>query len=390
MMLEHTAVVSSRGSARWTRGHPWIFSSDVVERPGDVAGLARVTEQNGRPLGWALWSPQSEIALRLLSREADAPDDAWFAARVAGAVARRATLAAEANAYRLIHGEGDGLPSCVADRYDRWIVVQLLSAGLETYRDTVVHALKAAAPWCEGILARHDVPVRGREGLPMGVELLWGDVPRTVEVREHGVRYLAAPWDGQKTGAFLDQREHRVLVGQVSRGRGLDCFAYHGSFALHMAQRCEHVVALDISAPALERAAEHAALNGLTNIEPVVADAFEELKRRERARERFDTIVVDPPAFAKSKGALAAAMRGYHEVNLRAMRLLAPGGTLFTASCSFHLRKAEFLAMLEGAAKDSGRRLALRQLTTQGLDHPEIVTIPETGYLKGAVLEAVD
>jgi 23S rRNA (cytosine1962-C5)-methyltransferase len=295
-----------------------------------------------------------------------------------------------ANAYRLVHGEGDGLPSCVVDRYDRWVVVQLLSAGIETQREVLVEAIREAAPWCEGILARHDVPVRGREGLALGVELLWGDVPRTVEVREHGVRYLAAPWDGQKTGAFLDQREHRALVGTMSRGRGLDCFAYHGSFALHMAPRCETVVALDISAPALARAAEHAALNGLSNVTPVVADAFDELKRRERARERFDTIVVDPPAFAKSKGALAAALRGYHEVNLRAMRLLAPGGVLYTASCSFHLRKPEFLAMVEGAAKDSGRRLALRHLTTQGLDHPEIVTIPETGYLKGAVLEALD
>jgi 23S rRNA (cytosine1962-C5)-methyltransferase len=390
MILAHTAVVSSRGSARWTRGHPWIFSSDVAERPGDRAGIAQVTEANGRPLGWALWSPGSEIALRLLTRDTEAPDAAWFERAVATAVARRSSLEAHANAFRLVHGEGDGLPSVVADRYDRWIVVQLLSAGVETCREALVSALRTAAPWCEGILARHDVPVRGREGLPMGVELLWGDVPRTVEVREHGVRYLAAPWDGQKTGAFLDQREHRVLVGGLSRGRGLDCFAYHGSFALHMAQRCETVVALDISAPALERAAEHAALNGFTNIEPVVADAFDELKRRERARERFDTIVVDPPAFAKSKGALAAALRGYHEVNLRAMRLLGPSGTLFTASCSFHLRKPEFLAMLEAAAKDSGRRLALRQLTTQGLDHPEIVTIPETGYLKGAVLQAVD
>ncbi|MCU0623154.1 MAG: class I SAM-dependent rRNA methyltransferase, partial [Gemmatimonadaceae bacterium] len=319
-----------------------------------------------------------------------APDAAWLARQVAAAMARRAPLEVHTNAYRLIHGEGDGLPSFVADRYDRWIVVQLLSAGLEAWRDAAVEALRAAAPWCEGILARHDVPVRTREQLPQRVELLWGDVPREVEVREHGVRYLAAPWDGQKTGAFLDQREHRVLVGSLARGRGLDCFAYHGSFALHMAARCDEVLALDVSAPALDRAVANAARNGLANVVPVVADAFDELKRRERARERFDTIVVDPPAFAKSKAALPDALRGYHEVNLRAMRLLAPGGRLFSASCSFHLRKPEFLAMLEGAAKDSGRRVALRGLTAQGLDHPELLTVPETGYLKGAVLEALD
>ena len=385
------AVVSNRGSARWTRGHPWIFASDVMERPEADAGVVAVREANGRPIGWGLWSPVSEIALRMLTRDADtAPDAAWLARQVAAAVARRAPLEAHANAYRLVHGEGDGLPSFVADRYDRWIVVQLLSAGLEAWREAVVAALRAAAPWCEGILARHDVPVRNKEKLSQKVECLWGDVPREVEVLEHGVRYLAAPGDGQKTGAFLDQREHRVLVGSLSRGRGLDCFAYHGSFALHMARQCTEVLALDISAPALERATANAARTGLPKVVPLVADAFAALARRARARARFDTIVVDPPAFAKSKAALPDAMRGYHEVNLRAMRLLAPGGTLFTASCSFHLRKADFLAMLEGAAKDSGRRLVLRGLTVQGLDHPELLTVPETGYLKGAVLVAED
>ena len=389
--MSATAVVSNRGSARWTRGHPWIFASDVVARPEADPGVVRVTDPAGRPIGWALWSPSSEIAVRMLIRDGDdAPDAAWLARQVASAVARRAPLESVANAYRLVHGEGDGLPSFVADRYDRWIVVQLLSAGMDAWTEAAVAALRAAAPWCEGILARHDVPVRTKEKLPQRVALLWGDVPREVEVVEHGVRYLAAPWDGQKTGAFLDQREHRVLVGGLARGRGLDCFAYHGSFALHMARRCTEVLALDVSAPALERAAANAARNGIGNVVPVVADAFEELKRRERARERFETIVVDPPAFAKSKAALADAMRGYHEVNLRAMRLLAPGGTLFTASCSFHLRKPEFLGMLEGAAKDSGRRLVLRALTAQGLDHPELLTVPETGYLKGAVVVAED
>lgn len=385
------AEVSARGAARWTRGHPWIFASDVTARPAGHAGVVRVHEPGGRVIGWGLHSPASEIALRMLTRHADdVPDAAWFAARIAAAAARRAPLDAVTNAYRLVHAEADGLPSLVVDRYDRWLVVQLLSAGLEAERAAILAGLRAAAPWCAGMLARHDVPVRGREGLPQGVELLEGEVPREVEVIEHGVRYLAAPWEGQKTGAFLDQREHRVLIGAQARGRGLDCFSYHGSFALHMARGCDEVLALDVSAPALARASENAARNGFTNLVPVVADAFDELKRRERARERFDTIVVDPPAFAKSKHALGDAMRGYHEVNLRAMRLLAPGGTLLTASCSFHLRKADFLTMLEGAARDSGRRLALRQLTGQGLDHPEILTIPETGYLKGALLEALD
>ncbi|MDX2183567.1 MAG: class I SAM-dependent rRNA methyltransferase [Gemmatimonadaceae bacterium] len=384
------AVVSNRGVARWTRGHPWIFTGDVVERPSGAAGVVTVRETSGRVIGDALFSPHSEITLRMLTRGDVRADATWFAATVAAAVQRRASLDAVASAYRLIHGEGDGVPSFVADRYDRWIVVQLLSAGLESQRSVLVEALRAAAPWCEGILARHDVPVRNREKLSQDVEVLWGDVPREIAVQEHGVTYLAAPWDGQKTGAFLDQREHRALIGGLARGRGLDCFSYHGSFALHMARRCESVLALDVSAPALERAVANAARNGLTNVVPVVADAFEELKRRERLKERFETIVVDPPAFAKNRSALANAVRGYHEVNLRAMRLLAPGGTMLTASCSFHLSKPDFLAILEGAAKDSGRRMALRALTAQGVDHPELLTVPETGYLKGAVLVALD
>jgi 23S rRNA (cytosine1962-C5)-methyltransferase len=215
-------------------------------------------------------------------------------------------------------------------------------------------------------------------------------VPQEVEVREHGVRYLAAPWTGQKTGAFLDQRENRALVGRVARGRALDCFSYHGSFALHLARRAEHVVALDVSAAALRRAAENATRNGLTNLETREANAFDFLREAERAGERFDTIVLDPPAFAKTRAALPAALRGYKDINLRAMRLLAPGGLLFTASCSYHLTKPLFLEMLGAAAADSGRRVALRELRGQPLDHPELLTVPETGYIKGALLEAID
>jgi 23S rRNA (cytosine1962-C5)-methyltransferase len=341
-------------------------------------------------LGVALWSPHSEISLRLLDRDADARIDAtWWRDRIAACVARRAPLATTANAYRLVHGEGDALPSLICDKYDRWIVVQLMSAGLETFRDDIVGAIEAAAR-PNGILARNDVPLRKKEGLTLESKLLSGDVPTTVEVLEHGVRYLAAPWDGQKTGAFLDQRENRAFIGAIARGRALDCFSYHGSFALHLARNADRVVALDVSATALDRARENFALNGLTNYELLEANAFEYLKDRERARDRFDTIVLDPPAFAKTRASLPAAIRGYKEINLRAMRLLAPGGLLFTASCSFHLTKALFLEMLDDAAADSGRRIVLRELRGQPMDHPEVLTIPETGYIKGALLQATD
>jgi 23S rRNA (cytosine1962-C5)-methyltransferase len=269
------------------------------------------------------------------------------------------------------------------------VVVQLGSAGIETFRGKIVDALQALTG-ADGILARNDLAVRAKEGLPEAVELLAGDVPRAVEVVEHGVRYLAAPWDGQKTGAFLDQRENRALVGARARGRALDCFSYHGSFALHMARRATHVTALDSSAAALARAAENAALNGFENVTGIEADAFTFLKAAERGGERYDTIVLDPPAFAKTKSALPAAVRGYKEINLRGMRLLAPGGILYTASCSHHLSKALFLDMLHDAAADSGRRLALRGLVGQSSDHPEILTIPETGYIKGALVEALE
>ena len=385
-----TAIVSTRGARRWDAGHPWIFKSDVIERPAAEAGGVRVTDQRGKPLGVALWSPRSEISLRLVDRDADATlDERWWHARIARAIARRNGLDAHANAYRLIHGEGDGIPSLVADRYDRWIVVQLMSAGLEHYRAEVVSALRAIGE-PDGILARNDVPLRTKEGLGTEVELLHGSVPDEIEVHEHGIRYLAAPWRGQKTGAFLDQRENRALVGRIARGSALDCFSYHGSFALHLARQASAVTALDASAHALTRAEENFRRNGFTNGSFVEANAFEYLKARERERARFDTIVLDPPAFAKSRSSLPAALRGYKEINLRAMRLLSPGGLLFTASCSYHLTKPLFLEMLELAAADSGRRIVLRELRGQPVDHPEVLTIPETGYIKGALLEAMD
>ncbi|HUF34555.1 MAG TPA: class I SAM-dependent rRNA methyltransferase [Gemmatimonadales bacterium] len=380
------ARVTARGAERWVRGHPWIYRSDVEEAPA-AAGLVRVHDPRGRFIGQALHSPTSEIRLRLLARGERPVDAAWWRERLAACAARRAGI--DATAWRVVHGEGDGIPSLVVDRYDRWLVVQILSAGLETMRGAILDALgEIFAP--EGILLRHDAAVRKREGLATEPELAAGAVPREIEVREGAVRYLAAPWEGQKTGAFLDQRPNRVLTGTLTRpgGRALDCFTYHGSFALHLAGRADSVLALDASGEALERAAANAALNRLGNIEWRAADAFETLRALARGHDRFDTIVLDPPAFAKSRAAVPAALRGYREINLRAMRCLAPGGVLVTASCSFHVRLPDFLGMLAEAAGDSGRGILLRGVLRQGDDHPEVLTIPETGYLKGAVLEA--
>jgi 23S rRNA (cytosine1962-C5)-methyltransferase len=353
----------------------------------DAAGVCRVRDHRGKCLGVALYSPRSEIRLRMLTRDDRPIDAAWWQERMAASIMARAGI--DATAFRLVHGEGDGLPSLIVDRYDRWLVVQLLSAGIETARADILATLSELIHPA-GILLRNDVAVRRREGLPEEITLAAGSVPEEIEVREGTVRYLAAPWTGQKTGAFLDQRPNRLLAAALTRpgGTALDCFTYHGSFALHLATRAARVTALDSSAAALQRGAANAALNGLRNVEWLEGDAFDMLRRFERERRRFDTVVVDPPAFAKNRSAVLQALRGYKEVNLRAIRLLSPGGVLLTASCSFHVHRPEFLAMLESAAADSGRRLVLTHLLSQGPDHPEVLTIPETGYLKGAVLRA--
>jgi 23S rRNA (cytosine1962-C5)-methyltransferase len=388
--MRNTARITTKGLRRWESGHPWIYRSDVAERPDSEAGVVLVRDSRNRPLGWALWSPKSEISLRFIESNTDIEIDGdWWTERIERAMSRRVGLETVTNAYRVVHGEADGCPSLVVDRYDRWAVVQLMSAGLEAFRhqiiDAIVHVTRV-----DGILARNDAALRGKEGLIRETVNVFGEVPHEIEVDEYGIRYIGAPYTGQKTGAFLDQRENRHLAGQVAKGVALDCFSYHGSFALHLAQNADEVIALDSSAQALERAKQNAALNGIENIDFVETNAFDFLREKEDAEARFDTIVLDPPAFAKTRSSIPAALRGYKDINMRAMRLLTRGGMLFTASCSFHLSKSLFLDMLESAAADSGRRIALREIRGQPLDHPEILTIPETGYIKGALLEALD
>ena len=386
---ERNTIVSAKGAARWAAGHPWIYRSDVHAEPHDDPGIITVTDRRGRHLGQALYSPASEIRLRLLTRGTEPINAAWWGARITAAAARREEITD--TAYRVVNAEGDGLPSLVIDRYGPCVVAQLLSAGLESVRDDVLAGIQSTLH-SDGVLLRNDAGIRRHEGLPLEVVPVYGTVPDVLEVMEHGMRYLAAPWSGQKTGAFLDQRENRALVGRhaPAGGRALDLFTYHGSFALHLARAAAEVVAVDSSEEALARGRENAALNGLTNITWREANAFDLLREFERQDERFDAIVLDPPAFAKTKENLARALAGYKEINLRAMRLLAPGGVLFTCSCSYHVNRAAFADMLAGAARDSGRRLQLLRWTGAGPDHPEILNVPETSYLKGALLRADD
>ena len=384
--LTATAVkVTARGAGRWKQGHPWIYRSDVAEELEKKPGIVPVTDRKGKFLGKALYSPSSEIRLRLLTRADEPVDAAWWTARIRDAAERRAGITA--SAWRAVHAEGDGMPSLVIDKYGPYVVAQLLSAGLETARADVLAAIgEVFGP--DGVLLRNDAAVRRHEGLPAEVVLVSGQVPEVVEVTENGIKYLAAPWSGQKTGAFLDQRENRQLVGQHTRpgGRALDLFTYHGSFALYLARAAKAVLAVDQSTEALERGAENARLNAIGNIEWREGNAFDLLRDLERRREQFDTIVLDPPAFAKTKANLERAIAGYKEVNLRAMKILAPRGVLFTSSCSYHVSRDIFNAMLTDAARDSGRRIQFLAATGASSDHPELLNVPETGYLKGVLL----
>ncbi|HXV85153.1 MAG TPA: class I SAM-dependent rRNA methyltransferase [Gemmatimonadales bacterium] len=383
-----TVVVAPRGAARWQAGHPWIYRSDVA--PARVpAGIVHVADPAHRFLGQALYSPASEIRLRMLTRDAQPITPDWWTATIAAALARRRDISTQATAYRVVHGEGDGLPSLVVDRYGDYVVAQLLSAGLEARRPDILSALATVlAP--RGILLRHDASVRRHERLPLEIVEAAGGVPEDIDVTEHGVRFVVQPRAGQKTGAFLDQRDNRARVRALASGRALDVFTYQGLFALSLAVGARSVVAVDSSAPALDAARRNARVNGITGIDWREGNAFDFLRAAERARERYDTIVLDPPAFARTRAAVPKALAGYKEINLRAIRLLAPGGVLFTCSCSYHVSRASFLEMLAAAAGDSGRRVVLDSVTGQPADHPELLTVPETGYLKGVFLRAQD
>ncbi|MBI4543434.1 MAG: class I SAM-dependent rRNA methyltransferase [Gemmatimonadetes bacterium] len=381
-------VVAPKGVGRLRAGHPWVYGSDVHEEPGRPPGLVRMVDERGKGLGTALYSPASLIRLRWLAPEGVAVDGPWWRGMVGAALARRAAITD--TAYRVVHAEGDGLPSLMLDRYGEYAVAQLLSSGLEAVRGDVVDAIRdALGP--RGLLLRNDAPVRDRERLARAVELAFGTVPERIEFVEAGLRFVAAPWSGQKTGAFLDQRENRALVGPLGRGRCLDLFAHQGSFAVHLAAGgAEEVVAVESSADALRALDENAALNGISSVRGVEANAFDWLRQAAAGPVRHDVIVLDPPSFARDRRSLPRALAGYKELNLRAMRLLAPGGHLFTATCSHHVHRSDFFAMLADAAADSGRRLQLLEIRAAAADHPELVTVPETGYLKAALLRAVD
>lgn len=348
---------------------------------------ARVVDGRGWFLGWAFYSAKSQIALRLLTRDDRPIDDDFFAERIRDAVGLRRALFPDVEAVRLVHGEADLLPGVVADRYRDVVVLQLLNQAADARRALFARLLSEAAG-ASDVVERSDLKVRALEGLESRKGALVGTPPPSIEYREGDVAITADLLAGQKTGAFLDQRENRTAAVAYARGRCLDCFAYDGAFALHLARRAERVTAVEVSAEACGRIRRNAEANRLTNLETMEANAFDALNAFARGPERFDLVVLDPPAFAKSKSALAAAARGYKDINLRALQILQPGGVLVTSSCSFHLSDERFEEILADAARDARRPVQVLERRGAGWDHPVLLALPETRYLKCWILRA--
>ena len=379
-------IVTAKGENRIRGGHPWVYRSDVADvRDVEPGVVVDVYGPRQRRLGRALFSDRSQITIRMIARDDQAVDDAFWRARLERAIAFRASLDIDATAYRLVHGEADLLPSLIVDRYDDYLVMQTLSQGMDRLTSTLT-SLLVELTRAKGVLARNDPKVRQLEGLAQKVEVLHGTVPDSITVREARVTYTVDPWRGQKTGLFLDQRENREAAARYAHGRLLDCFSYNGGFALALAPKCDSVEALDVSADAVARIIANAAANGLANVTAREANVFDELRHLERDGARYDTIVLDPPAFAKNKASIPNALAGYKEINLRALRLLNPGGYLVTCSCSYNVDEAMFAEAVFDASADAHIPVTVVEKRMQGRDHPVLLGVPETYYLKSFIL----
>jgi 23S rRNA (cytosine1962-C5)-methyltransferase len=390
--------LSPRGAERLKAGHVWVYRSDVVSADGVAAGsVVTVTDSRGKALGTALYSSSSQIAIRLLSPEHVADFRGLLRQRIADAVAYRERVVRDSSAYRVIFSEGDFLPGLIVDRYNDILTLQILVQAMdaELVRETVISELtERLSP--ASIVERVDARVRELESLPARSSGVVQGEKTSTAFAMNGVQFIYDATEGQKTGAFLDQRENYAAAAQYGHGEALDVFCYQGGFALHLASRCTQVTGVDSSRPALEVAERNEALNretwgsrtsdgtgvGKNEIEWIEANAFDLLKDYAAAKRQYDTIVLDPPAFAKTKRDLDAAMRGYNELNLRALKMLRPGGILVTCSCSYHVSQSLFLEMLASAAADAHRTVRVLEVRGQAKDHPVLLNVPETAYLK--------
>jgi len=382
-------IISPRGVERIRLGHLWVYRSDVRTTQAEPGSVVRLTDERGRFQGRAFYSDKSQIAVRLLTREDRVVDRAFFTERIQQAIAYRARVVENSDAFRVVYSEADLLPSLIVDRYGNYLAVQTLSQGSERHKDLLVEILiELLSP--KGIIERNDPKVRLLEGLEQKVGVLHGEVPPEICVKENGVAFAYDLAKGQKTGSFLDQRENHWAARRYASGDVLDCFSYQGGFALTVADRCEHVEVVDMAPAAIEAARKNRDLNGTPSVYFREGNTFDVLKEYDEAGRRFHMIILDPPAFAKNRDSLPAAHRGYKEINLRALKLLQPGGYLITCSCSYHVNEPLFLQIVAEAANDAKRNVSVVERRTQAQDHPILLTMPETHYLKCMIIRVIE
>ena len=388
-MAEASVVITSRGSERLRSGHLWVYRSDVRSAHAEGGSIVRLTDERGRYHGRAFYSDKSQIAVRLLTREDVPIDRAFLTERIRRAAAYRETVVENTETYRLIYGEADLLPSLIVDRYGDYLVIQTLSQSTERIKSLICEILvELFSP--KGVLERNDPKVRLLEDLEQRVGVLYGDVPDEIVARENGIAFVFDLPKGQKTGSFLDQRENHWAARRYASGEALDCFSYQGGFALTIAGNCAHVEAVDMAPAALDAARRNQELNSISNVTFRGANTFDQLKEYDEVGRQFDMIILDPPAFAKNRDSIPAAQRGYKEINLRAMKLLKPGGYLVTCSCSYHISEPLFLQILAEAANDARKTISVAERRTQSQDHPILLTMPETHYLKCLIVRVLD
>jgi 23S rRNA (cytosine1962-C5)-methyltransferase len=378
-------TINQKAQERLIRGHDWIFRSDLLQVEAEEAGPAEVIGEKGKIWGQALYSPKSLIALRMMTRGTEKIDAGLIRRRIAQAVARREAWYPGERVYRAVFGEADGLPSLIVDRFGETVACQTLSAGMETFKEEIFACLEESLQ-PRILIERNDSLVRQREELPSIRQALRGEAPEESRFSFGGKSFGFNPLEGQKTGFFLDQRFNAAAAARYAHGAMLDAFSYVGQFGIHSADRVESVLAVDVSEPAIRQVERNAEANGFSNVATLEMNAFDFLKEADQEGRRFDTISLDPPAFVKNRASLKQALRGYKEINLRALRMLNEGGILITSSCSQHMAAELFERVLGEAAKDARRRLQLLERRGQPADHPILLAMPETDYLKCYIL----
>ncbi|HXX45890.1 MAG TPA: class I SAM-dependent rRNA methyltransferase [Candidatus Acidoferrales bacterium] len=380
-MKEGAVTISPRGVDRLRSGHLWVYRSDVNAAEAEPGSVVKLIDDRGRFQGRAFYSDKSQISIRLLTREDVPVDRKFFTLRLAQAEAYRKLTVENSDAYRVVYSEGDLLPSLIVDRYGEYLVMQTLSQATEHLKSVFAEILvELFSP--KGILERNDPRVRLLEGLDQRVGVLYGQIPAEFQAKQNGVTFAHDLAKGQKTGSFLDQRENHWAARRYASGDVLDCFCYEGGFALTIADKCNRVEGIDMAPTAIHAAERNRELNSISNVRFREANTFDVLKQYDEAGRRFHMVILDPPAFAKNRESLPAARRGYKEINLRALKLLEPGGFLITCSCSYHVSEALFLQVLAEAANDANKKIDVVERRTQARDHPILLTMPETHYLK--------